>query len=83
MEQLLREGIAAVRAGDKETARAKLREVVALDQYNEKGWFWLASVAETAEERRVCLGNVVVINPNNEKAKQMPDQLQLQHQLAL
>jgi hypothetical protein len=75
VEQLLREGIAAARAGDKETARAKLREVVALDQYNEKGWFWLASVAETAEERRVCLGNVVVINPNNEKAKQMLDQL--------
>ncbi|MFQ3537154.1 MAG: hypothetical protein SNJ58_14935 [Aggregatilineales bacterium] len=75
VEQLLREGMAAARAGDKETARAKLREVVALDQYNEKGWFWLAAVAETLEERRVCLGNVVVINPDNEKAKQMLEQI--------
>jgi len=75
VEQLLREGIAAARAGDKETARAKLREVVALDQYNERGWFWLASVAETLEERRTCLGNVVVINPDNEKARQMLDQI--------
>lgn len=75
VEQLLREGIAAARAGDRATARAKLREVVALDQHNEKGWFWLASVAETLEERRICLGNVVVINPNNEKAKQMLEQI--------
>lgn len=75
VEQLLREGMAAARAGDKETARTKLREVVALDQYNEKGWFWLASVAESIEERRVCLGNVVVINPDNEKAKQMLEQI--------
>lgn len=75
VEQLLREGIAAARAGDRATARAKLREVVALDQHSEKGWFWLASVAETLEERRICLGNVVVINPNNEKAKQMLEQI--------
>ncbi len=75
IEQLLREGMVAARAGDKQTAREKLREVVALDQYNEKGWFWLASVAETLEERRTCLGNVLVINPNNEKAKQLLEQL--------
>lgn len=75
VEQLLHEGMAAARAGDKETARTKLRELVALDQYNEKGWFWLASVAESIEERRVCLGNVVVINPDNEKAKQMLEQI--------
>ncbi|MCS6872274.1 MAG: hypothetical protein NZ571_12555 [Anaerolineae bacterium] len=77
VEELLREGIAAARAGDRATARAKLREVVALDQRNEKGWFWLASVAETLEERRTCLGNVVIINPNNEKAKQMLEQISL------
>ncbi|MBO9309358.1 MAG: PD40 domain-containing protein [Chloroflexi bacterium] len=75
VERLLREGIAAARAGDKQTARAKLREVVALDQNNERGWFWLASVAETLEERRTCLGNVIVINPNNEKAKQMLERI--------
>lgn len=75
VEQLLREGIAAARAGDRQTARAKLREVVTLDQQNEQGWFWLASVAETLEERRICLGNVIIINPDNEKAKRMLDQI--------
>jgi hypothetical protein len=75
IEQLIKEGIAAAKAGDKATARTKLREAVALDQYSEKGWFWLASVVDSEEERRVCLGNVVVINPTNERAQQMLDKL--------
>jgi hypothetical protein len=75
IEELLQEGIDAAKAGNKEKARARLQEVVALDQYNEKGWYWLASVVETDEEKKVCLGNVVVINPDNERAQQMLDQL--------
>ena len=75
MDQLLREGIAAAKIGDKDMARTKLRKVTELDQYNEKAWFWLSSVVETDEERRVCLGNVVVINPDNDRAKQLLDQL--------
>jgi len=71
IEQLLREGIAAAKIGDKTTARTKLQSVVELDQYNEKGWYWLASVVETAEERRACLGNVVVINPDNKRAQEL------------
>jgi hypothetical protein len=75
VDQLLREGIAAAKIGDKETARSRLQEVVSLDQYNEKGWYWLASVVESNEERKVCLGNVVVINPGNARAQQMLDRL--------
>lgn len=75
VEQLIREGIAATKSGDKATARARLREAVALDESSEKAWFWLASVAESDEERRVCLGNVVVINPNNTRAQEMLDRL--------
>lgn len=77
VEQLLREGMAAVRAGDKETARIKLREVVERDQFSELGWYWLAAVAQTIEEKRTCLGNVIVINPNNEKAKTMLERLSM------
>jgi len=75
IDQLLKEGISAAKSGDKATARAKLREVVAADQYSEKGWFWLASVVESEEERRVCLGNVVVINPENRSARETLDRL--------
>jgi hypothetical protein len=75
VEQLIREGIAATKSGDKATARARLREAVALDESSEKAWFWLASVVESDEERRVCLGNVLVINPNNTRAQEMLDRL--------
>lgn len=75
VEELIRDGINAAKAGDHITARAKLREAVVLDQFSEKGWYWLATVVETEEERRVCLGNVLVINPNNYRAQQMLDRL--------
>ncbi len=73
--QLLREGIAAAKMGDKDTARTKLRELVARDQFSELGWFWLASVVDTEEEKQTCLGNVVLINPKNERAQQMLNQM--------
>jgi hypothetical protein len=76
VEALLQQGIDAARAGDKATARTLLEQVVAQDQYSEKGWFWLAAVVESVEEKRVCLGNVVVINPNNQRAKRLLEQLE-------
>ena len=51
-------------------------QVVELDEKNEKGWFWLASVVDSDEERRICLSNVLHINPNNERAKRALDALQ-------
>ena len=57
-------------------ARGLFEQVVELDEKSEKGWFWLASVVESDEERRICLGNVLHINPNNERAKRALDTLQ-------
>jgi hypothetical protein len=76
VSELVREGIRAARAGEKEQARELLQQAVDLDQYSEQGWFWLASVVETDEERRTCLGNVVVINPDNTKAQQLLERLE-------
>ncbi|MBI5930576.1 MAG: PD40 domain-containing protein [Chloroflexi bacterium] len=75
IEDLIRDGIAKARAGDKATARELLQKAVQLDEYNERAWFWLASVVETDEERRTCLHNVVLINPNNTRAQEMLDRL--------
>jgi hypothetical protein len=75
IQQLLREGIEAARAGDKATARERFERVTELDENNERGWYYLASVVETEEEKRVCLSNVLIINPNNEKARAMMDKL--------
>ncbi|MBZ0304366.1 MAG: hypothetical protein K8J31_31810, partial [Anaerolineae bacterium] len=76
VKQLLREGIEAARAGDRAKARDKFEQVTELDENNEKAWFYLAQVVETDDEKRVCLGNVLVINPDNEKARQQMDRLE-------
>jgi hypothetical protein len=73
--ELLRRGIEAAREGRSSEARALFEQVVELDEKNEKGWFWLASVVETDDERRICLSNVLHINPNNERAKRALDAL--------
>lgn len=76
VERLLKQGIDAARAGNKAVARAMLEQVVEQDQQNEKGWFWLAAVTDDLHEKRVCLGNVLVINPNNDRARRLLDQLE-------
>lgn len=76
IQQLLRDGIEAARAGNKAEARKLFEQVVEIDDKSEKGWFWLASVVDTDEEKKVCLGNVLFINPNNERAQKAMDQLQ-------
>jgi hypothetical protein len=75
IQQLMRDGIEAARAGDKATARDKFEQITEVDENNEKAWFWLASVVETDEEKRVCLNNVLVINPDNERAQQILERL--------
>jgi hypothetical protein len=76
LDQLVDEGIAAAKAGDKALARGKLEAAVKIDQYNEKAWFWLARMVETDEERRACLGNVIIINPQNKRAQELLDKLE-------
>ena len=75
IRQLLREGVEAARAGDKATARDLFEQVTELDESNEQAWFRLAAVVESDEERRVCLENVLHINPDNERAQQILDRL--------
>ncbi len=76
IQELLKQGIELAREGKKAEARKLFEEVTELDDQNEKGWYWLASVVPTDEERRVCLGNVLFINPNNERAQKLMAQLE-------
>ena len=68
--RLLQQGIAAARAGDKDLAKRMLIEVTERDQHNEQAWLWLSGVVDDLEETRICLENVVAINPANERARQ-------------
>jgi hypothetical protein len=82
IRQLLREGVEAARAGDKATARDRFEQVTELDESNEQAWFRLAAVVESDDERRVCLENVLHINPENERARQILDRLDARRQEA-
>ncbi len=65
----LKEGIKAAKKRDLVAARTALYDVVDIDPKNEIAWIWLSSVAETIEDRQICLENVLIINPNNDYAK--------------
>lgn len=68
-DKLFREGVQAIRAGDRATGRAKLLEVVRRDELHEQAWLWLSAAAESDEERVICLENALTINPFSQAAR--------------
>lgn len=68
--RLLQEGMAAARAGDKAQARQLLIQATEIDERSEQAWLWLSGVVDDPEEARICLENVLAINPANERARQ-------------
>ncbi len=72
LQTLLREGIDAARAGQKERARALLQEVVETDETNLQAWLWLSSVVDDWADKHVCLENVLTLDPNHQVAKAGP-----------
>lgn len=66
---MIRSAVQAFKQGNKAEARHLLEKVVEIDQYSEKAWLWLSAVVETTEEQRICLENVLAINPDNNRAE--------------
>ncbi len=72
---LLKAGIDAAKAGNKVEARRLLEQVLEKDDNNETAWMWYASVVDSAQKRRICLENVLEINPNNTRAREALEKL--------
>jgi len=68
IDRLLKEGIAAVKSGQRTKARALLREVIRRRSNDANAWLWLSGAVETDSERRECLEKVLEIDPNNPNA---------------
>jgi tetratricopeptide (TPR) repeat protein len=68
-QQWLAEGIARVKAGQREQARELLLRVVGRDERNVQAWLWLSGVVESDEDRRVALENVLTLDPQNAVAR--------------
>ncbi len=80
VDQLFKEAITAIRAGDKATGREKLLKVIELNEFHEHAWMWLGATVDSDEERIICLENVLTINPQNEKAQQVLAKLRSKQQ---
>ena len=69
VDAMVREAIRAYKAGQKAEAHALLLKATELDQMHEQAWMWLSAVVDTPEDQRICLENVIYINPDNENAR--------------
>ncbi|HNT73378.1 MAG TPA: tetratricopeptide repeat protein [Anaerolineae bacterium] len=69
ISQLLQRGIAAARAGQTAEARRLLTRVTELDENNVPAWLWLSGVVQTMRDRRLCLENVLTLDPTNAAAQ--------------
>ena len=70
VEGLIREGIAAYRAGRRDEARTLLNRATELDSHNAEAWLWLSAVVDNVEGQQLCLENVLAIDPQNRRALQ-------------
>ena len=66
---LIHQGMAALRAGDKVAAQQLLSRATKIAPNNEQAWLWLSGAVPTTAEQRACLEQVLRINPQNEVAK--------------
>lgn len=71
----LREAVEKIRAGDRESGRRLLIEILRADPQNEQAWLWLAITFRDPEKRRESLERVLKLNPDNQQAKKLLQKL--------
>lgn len=79
IQQLLREGITAIKNGDRAQGRTLLLKVVEANDRLEPAWLWLSSVVDDPHDQLVALENALTLNPHNttalERAQKLREQL--------
>lgn len=68
---LLRKGERAFQRGDARQAHRVWRAAASVAPYDERVWWALLRVLETRADRRVCLENIIAINPLNAEARRL------------
>ena len=71
-------GIDASKDNQMETARQFFRQALGQDENSEMAWLWLASIADSPEEKKAHLDKLVSINPENHAAQTALKSLQTQ-----
>lgn len=70
MNDLLQQGVAALKAGDRPLARRLIGRAIQENPHSEAAWLWLSGAVESDDERLMCLNKVLAINPDNGQARQ-------------
>jgi hypothetical protein len=69
--RLMKDGRAAFNKGELKLAHDRWRQAAMIEPYNEQVWLALLDVLDKKEDRRVCLQNILSINPMNIQARRM------------
>jgi len=75
MDDLLQQGVAAYKSGKRDEARSIFITVIKQSPDNERAWQFMYNVADNDKERISCLRHILRINPKNEKANILLNQL--------
>lgn len=75
MDDLIQQGIKLYRDGKRDEARKIFIAIVRQSPDNERAWGWMYDTSNVDKDRIYCLRQMLRINPKNEKAKQLLNQL--------
>lgn len=68
-EQLVQEGIAAVKGGNRQQARRVLEQAARINGSDARLWIWLSATTDEPQEQRGYLERAVAIDPSNATAR--------------
>ncbi len=74
-EELFQAGRSAYAMGNNQQAHDFWKEAARLNPFNEQVWLALLDVIDSDEDRRVCLQNILQINPMNVQARRTLNQI--------
>ena len=77
-QQLLRDGITAIKAGQRARGREVLGRLVEANPHFEPAWLWLAAAVDDPRDQLIALDNVLTLNPHNAAAQERATQLRRQ-----
>ena len=69
LQELLRQGAAAARVGERKAAQEAFRQATETAPENKEAWLGLAGAVESLAEKRVCFERVLAIEPDNADAQ--------------
>jgi DNA-directed RNA polymerase subunit RPC12/RpoP len=68
-EELIHDGIAAVKGGQRSLARTLLNKAIQIKSADARPWIWLTATTDDPEEQRQYFGNAVAAEPGNAMAR--------------